>query len=163
MENNDKLDLISAFRSGYARVDELIEGIEHDELHFFPPIRDAWSINDFLVHFLDADISLAFRLRTAIAEPGKTVPVWEEEAWHDILQYDDEDGLSCLALAKGIRSYLSICLRSVINADWHEMSIMHPLKGRLGLVELIEMYEQHIVFHLPLIRRNRRAWSEHRT
>jgi hypothetical protein len=37
---------------------------------------------------------------------------------------------------------------------------MHPSKGRLELNTLIEMYEQHIVFHLPLIKRNRQAWQK---
>jgi hypothetical protein len=129
-------------------------------LCFIPSLRDAWSINDFLVHFLDADLSLAFRVRTAIAEPGKTVPVWEEESWHDLLRYDDEDGLACLALAKGIRSFLAVSLRSVVDAEWSGFSIVHPSKGALGPAELIDMYDQHIVFHMPLIKRNRRAWRE---
>jgi hypothetical protein len=160
MTRDEKLERITVFETGYSRVDELIAGIGRDELLFAPPLRDAWSINDFLVHFLDADISLAFRVRTAIAEPGKGVPVWEEEAWHDLLRYEDEDGLACLALAKGLRAFLAVGLRSVVDADWSGYSIMHPSKGSMGPAELIDMYDQHIVFHLPLIQRNRRAWRE---
>jgi hypothetical protein len=160
MTHEEKLGRISGFEKGYSLVDEVISGIEREELLFAPPLRDAWSINDFLVHFLDADLSLSFRMRTAIAEPGKAVPVWEEEAWRDALHYDDEDGLACLALARGIRSFLAVGLRSVVDADWSLLTIEHPVKGRLGLAELIEIYEQHIVFPLPLIRRNRRAWRE---
>jgi hypothetical protein len=160
MTREEKLERISAFETSYSRVDELIAGMDREELLFVPTIRDAWSVNDFLVHFLDADVSLAFRVRTAIAEPGKAVPVWEEEAWHDFLRYEDEDGPSCLGLAKGIRSYLAVSLRSVVDADWSSFSIMHPAKGMLGLAELLEMYDEHIVFHLPLIKRNRRAWRE---
>jgi hypothetical protein len=163
MTRDEKLDRISAFENGYSRVDELIAGIDREELLFVPAARDAWSVNDFLVHFLDADLSLAFRIRTAIAEPGQAVPVWEEEAWHDKLHYDDEDGPSCLNLAKGIRSFLAVSLRSVADADWSLLAILHPSKGRLGLEELLEMYDQHIVFHLPLIKRNRRAWRERGT
>jgi len=51
-------------------------------------------------------------------------------------------------------------LASVIDIDWSGLSIMHPSKGRLELNTLIEMYEQHIVFHLPLIKRNRQAWQK---
>lgn len=160
MTKEEKLERISAFEFGYSLVDELIAGVGKDELLFVPALRDAWSINDFLVHFLDADISLAFRVRTAIAEPGKAIPVWEEEAWHDCLHYGDEDGPACLSVAKGIRSYLAVTLRSSIEADWSALSIVHPVKGSVALPELIAMYEQHIVFHLPLIKRNRRAWSE---
>jgi hypothetical protein len=160
MTREEKLERITVFETGYSRVEELIAGIGREELLFVPPQRDAWSVNDFLVHFLDADISLAFRVRTAIAEPGKAVPVWEEEAWHDSLHYGDEDGLACLALAKGIRSFLAVGLRSAVDADWSGYSIVHPSKGALGPAELIDMYDQHIVFHLPLIKRNRRAWRE---
>jgi hypothetical protein len=160
MTHEEKLGRIAAFETGYALVQELVAGMGREELLFVPPIRDAWSINDFLVHFLDADISLAFRLRTAIAEPGRPVPAWEEEAWHDALHYDAEDGIACLALAAGIRSYVATSLRSVADADWSGFAVEHPVRGRLGLEELIDMYEQHVVFHLPLIKRNKRAWSE---
>ena len=118
MTREEKLELIAAFETGYSCIEEMIAGIGSDELRFAPPVRDAWSVNDFLVHFLDADISLAFRVRTAIAEPGKAVPVWEEDAWHDTLHYDEEDGIACLALAKGIRNYISVGLRAVVDADW---------------------------------------------
>jgi len=63
MTKGEKLELIAAFETGYSRVEELIVGAGSEELRFVPPVRDAWSINDFLVHFLDADISLAFRAR----------------------------------------------------------------------------------------------------
>ncbi len=158
MTTEQKLGLIAVFQDGYSRVEGLVAGIGSEELRFVPPLLDAWSTNDFLVHFLDADISLAFRVRTAIAEPGNAVPVWEEQAWRDALRYDDEDGLACLALAKGIRGYVSTGLRSAVDADWSKFCIMHQSKGRLELDALLEMYDHHIAFHLPLIKRNRQAW-----
>lgn len=156
--NGNRIERIAEFESGYSRVEELVAGIGAEELKYVPPIGDAWSINDFLVHFLDADISLAFRARAAIAEPGKAVPSWEEEDWHDALHYDDEDGLACLALAKGLRAFTAASLRTVADADWSTYFISHPSRGRVDLGALVEMYEQHIVFHLPLINRNRQAW-----
>jgi hypothetical protein len=40
------------------------------------------------------------------------------------------------------------------------LSIEHPVRGRMGLDAIIEMYDQHVVFHLPLIKRNRLAWRK---
>jgi hypothetical protein len=162
MTREKKLELIEDFESGYSIIDEMLENVGHEELLFVPSIRDAWSINDFLVHFLDADQSLAFRLRTAIAEPGMAVPLWDEEAWHDKLHYETEDGPTCLSLAKGIRAFLAASLRSVLDDDWDGLYIMHPTKGKMNVADLLETYRQHIVFHQPLIRRNMRAWSEQR-
>ncbi len=163
MTKEEKLVLIAGFEAGYAQVEALVSGIGEEELRFVPSVQDAWSINDFLLHFLDADVSVAFRIRSAIAEPGKAVPAWEEEDWRDALHYDDENGLACLALAKGLRSYVAIGLKSVADADWSQLSIIHPSRGRMELAEIIELYIQHIAFHLPLIRRNRLAWQKRGT
>ena len=163
MTREKKLDLISIFETSYSVIDEEIANVGREELLFVPPIRDAWSINDFLVHFLDADQAMAFRLRTAIAEPGKTVSLWEEEAWHDKLHYEAEDGRLCLSMAKSIRAFVGTALRSILDEDWDAMYIVHPVKGKLSLADLIETCQQHVVFHQPLIRRNMRSWSERRS
>jgi hypothetical protein len=163
LSREEKIELIGGLENGYSQVEELIAGASTEELRFVPPLREAWSIDDFFVHFLDADLSLAFRTRTAIAEPGKEVPVWDEEAWHEKLRYDAMDGLACLALAKGLRAFVASSLRSAVDAEWSDLYIEHPVRGRVELDALIAMYEQHIAFHLPLIKRNRRAWSERGT
>jgi len=159
---NDKMKLLSVLESGYESVDDLIDGISDEELLFVPSIRDAWSINDFLVHFLDADISLAFRTRIAVAESGRAVPVWDENAWHDELHYGAEKGLACLSTAKMIRSYVAVGVEAVLDDDWASFRIEHPVKGVLDLGDIISMYDQHVAFHLPLIKRNRRAWLDSR-
>lgn len=159
MKTEEKLKLIEVFASGYSRVDDVLVDISPEELRFVPPVQDAWSINDFLVHFLDADLSLAYRIRSSIAEPGKAVPVWEEQAWHDALKYDDEDGLACLSQAKAIRAFVARSMRSVVDSEWADFFIIHPARGRMDLPALIDMYDQHVIFHVPLIKRNRHAWK----
>jgi hypothetical protein len=160
MTREERLQRIAAFESAYGKVDELISGSSPEELVFVPSLPDAWSINDILAHFLDADLSMAFRLRSAIAESGAAAPVWDENAWHDSLAYRDEDGRACLELAKGLRSFVALSLRSRADEDWAPFCIMHASKGRLGLEELVEIYIDHVAFHLPLIRRNQRAFRD---
>jgi hypothetical protein len=160
MTQEEKLEKIKVFESAYAKVDELISGEGPEALAFVPNLADAWSINDFLVHFLDADLSLAFRLRSAIAESGTGVPVWDENAWHDALAYGEEDGRACLALAKGIRAFVAVTLRFRADEDWSAFFVEHPSKGKMDLAALVDLYEQHVTFHLPLIRRNLRAFRE---
>ncbi len=154
-----RLERISRFEGAYAPVEALVAGLDRGALTFVPPIEDAWSINDFLVHFLDADLSMAFRVRSAIAEAGRGVPVWDEEAWKEKLRYDGQDGLACLALAKGIRAFVSAGLRSFAEQDWSQFTIVHPARGILDLDGLIDVYDEHVVFHLPLIRRDIEAWK----
>jgi hypothetical protein len=154
-----RLERIARFEGAYVPVEALVAGLGREALCFAPPIEGAWSINDFLVHFLDADLSMAFRVRSAIAEAGRGVPVWDEDSWKDRLRYDGQDGLASLALAKGIRSFVSSGLRSFAGDDWTEFTIMHPARGKLDLEGLLDLYDEHVVFHLPLIRRDIEAWK----
>ncbi|MDP3178121.1 MAG: hypothetical protein Q8M76_09475, partial [Spirochaetaceae bacterium] len=87
MTRDEKLSSIVKFESSYAPVEALIADLSAEALAFAPPLQGAWSINDFLVHCADADMCLAFRLRSAVAEPGREVPVWDEEAWQGRLGY----------------------------------------------------------------------------
>jgi catechol 2,3-dioxygenase-like lactoylglutathione lyase family enzyme len=154
MTKAEKLDLIERFETGYTLVETQIKGLSAAELRFVPRIADAWSINDFLVHFLDADLSMAFRVRAALAQPGFAVPVWDEEAWQARLRYDDEDGPSCLKEAEALRSRLAATLRRFADEDWSAYYVEHPSRGRLDLKALLGVYRDHIAFHVPLIRRN---------
>ncbi|HET7838693.1 MAG TPA: DinB family protein [Rectinemataceae bacterium] len=159
MTRAEKLDLISKFESSYDLVEELISGMSDEALRFAPPIPDAWSIHDFLVHFLDADNSLCFRVRGAIAEPGIEAPVWDEDRWHANLHYEAEDGRRCLELAKGLRRFLAASLRSLVDDDWSGYFFNHPTRGRMDLEAVLAMYREHVAFHVSLIKRNREAWK----
>jgi hypothetical protein len=160
MTRTERLELVSKFESAYERVEKLIAGLPEDELRFIPPLADAWSIHDFLVHFLDADASLSFRLRGSVAEPGIKAPVWEEELWQKRLHYEAEDGRACLRLAEGLRSFLAVGLRAIADEDWSKYYFLHSVRGRLELPALLDMYTEHVAFHIALIERNITAYGK---
>jgi hypothetical protein len=159
MTRDEKLELAAKIEGSYRAIEELIEGLPPEALRFKPPIEGAWSINDFLVHFLDADVSLNFRARISIAEPGAAAPAWDEEAWQGTLRYDAQDGRACLTLAKGIRSFLASTMRALADEDWSSWHFIHSSKGRMGFVDLVGVYRDHVAFHAALIKRNRDAWK----
>jgi len=159
MTREEKLDLIKKFESAYSAVDDMISKLPDEALRFVPPIEDAWSINDFLVHFLDADANLSFRIRGAVAEPGVAAPAWEEEAWHASLRYGETDGKRCLELAKGLRAFFGQTLRALVDEDWSKFFILHSTRGRMELADILATYRDHVAFHATLIKRNREAWA----
>jgi len=154
MTREEKLALVVKFERAYEVVDGLVNGLSGEKLRFVPPIADAWSINDFLVHLLDADVAAAFRIRAAVAQPGFAVPVWDEEVWQARLGYDGEDGLACLKEAKVLRARLAGFLLRLVDEDWSAFYVQHPSRGKLDLAALVSTYRDHVAFHVPLIKRD---------
>jgi hypothetical protein len=159
MTREEKLSIIDRFEKAYGAVDGLVESAPDEALAFVPPIEAAWSVNDQLVHLLDAEANLCYRIRGAVAEPGAAVPVWDEEAWQTRLRYGKSDGRRCLALAEGLRAFYAGGLRALLDEDWAAYQVRHPTRGILSLEAILEMYRDHVAFHLRLIKRNLDAWK----
>lgn len=159
MTKIEKLDLVEGFETAYGGIAQQLAIVPDAALLFVPSIPDAWSINDHLAHLLDADMAICFRLRACIAQPGFSIPVWEEEEWHARLHYETQDGRACFALSSGIRMMACSSIRARVDQDWNEFWVQHPVRGKLGLVDLLSIYRDHGKTHEGYIQRNREAWE----
>lgn len=159
MTSAEKLELLDRFEGAYSLVTSQVAGLPDEALAFVPPIPEAWSISDHLIHLLDAEVAIFFRIRLAQAEPGSRIQAWDELAWQARLGYSVQDGRKCLAQASALRSTAAGALRARIDGDWSGFWLEHPEKGRLDLVRILELYRDHLAFHGPFIKRNRDAWK----
>jgi pectate lyase len=50
-------------------------------------------------------------------------------------------------------------LRSTVDEDWDGYYVRHPQRGRLGLVDVFNIYTEHAQFHLSYFRRNLDAFK----
>lgn len=159
MTHDEKIAIIDRFEAAFAPIEALISDLSEAALRYVPELEGAWSINDHLVHLLDAESAVYFRLRLAIAEPGSAVQLWDEEAWHSKLGYGNADGRACLAAAKAMRAALCASLRAIVDTDWSGYFLLHPERGRLELENFLVMYRDHLAYHAPFIKRDRDAWK----
>jgi len=159
MTAKDRIELVEGFEHAYGGIAMILAALPDEALLFTPPIPGAWCVNDHLVHLLDADISVCFRIRASVAQPGFHIPVWEEEDWHDRLHYKAQSGRACFALAQGLRATTCASLRALVDQDWNEFHVVHPVRGKLGLVDLLNLYRDHGKTHEGFIKRNKEAWD----
>jgi hypothetical protein len=162
MEQKEYLAVVDAFENAYAEVSKIIAGLSAEKIAFVPAILDAWSINDHLVHVLDADCNLVLRLRGAVAEPGLKVPMWDQEAWHTMNDYSKSDGKQALALAVAIRKFIAASLRNLEPAVREAANIVHPSRGKMSLVDVLVMYTNHASIHKDYVTRNLDAFVKER-
>lgn len=160
MEKSEFLALVSAFEHAYDKLSAKANVLSPAELHFIPPIEDAWSINEHLVHLLDADCSMAVRLRGAVAEPGGAPAAWDKEAWRLKNNYGKSDGLFCLDLAVSFRKFLAESLRSLSDEARNAAHYIHPDRGKQDLADILITYTNHADFHLKYMVRNLEAFGK---
>lgn len=159
MTREERLGLLDRFEGAYSLVSAQVEHLAPEALDFIPSIPEAWSINDHLVHLLDAEVAVYFRIRLAQAEAGSRIQPWDELAWQAKLGYARQDGRKCLAQASALRSVSAGGLRHRVDEDWSAFWLEHPEKGRIDLVRILEIYRDHLAFHAPFIKRNLDAWK----
>jgi len=159
MSAKENLKLIDEFARAYGPVKAALEEISLEAMSYVPdePV-DAWSINDHLVHLLDADMMLWYRARVAVAEPDSTIPVWQETLWKERLRYEMMDGRTCLNLAESVRAAMADGFRPMAEADWSTYAIIHPVRGRMLLTDVLVLYRDHAATHLSYIERNLAAY-----
>ena len=160
MNDADKEKLIERYETTLEPVRTLVSDLSAGALSFVPDLADAWSVNEHLVHILEADQLGWYRFRAAIAEPGTPSPVWNQETWRSRLRYSALDGRTCLEEAVRVRGLIGATCRAVISDDWSEYFILHPQKGRMDLTQLLELYCGHADFHIPYIKRNLTAFGK---
>lgn len=160
MERKEFETLVDAFEHAYDKLGATVGALGKEEMTFVPPIADAWSINEHLVHLLDADCNLVMRIRGAVAEPGKQVPVWDQEAWHAKNNYAKSDGPACFNLAVALRKFIAQSLRSLDDSTRGAAFIVHPERGKMTLTDVLAVYTGHADFHLKYVARNLEAFAK---
>ena len=154
MDRNEKEGLIVRYETAFEPIRNLVKDLSAKELSFLPDLPEAWSIDEHLVHLLEADLICWYRIRASIAEPGVTIPVWNQEAWRSRLGYADMDGIGCLAEAERVRGLIGRTCRRLTDEDWSAFHVIHPERGRMDLAQLLDLYCGHGAFHLKYIERN---------
>ena len=159
MTTKDKIELLEGFEHAYSGIAMILASLPDEALAFIPPIPDSWCTNDHLVHLLDADLSVCFRIRVSVAQPGFHISLWEEEDWHERLHYEAQSGRTCFALAQGLRGTTCASLKALVDKDWSEFYVMHPKRGKMGLIDVLSLYSDHGKTHEGFIKRNKEAWE----
>lgn len=143
-------ELLRAFRAGPARVREVLSGLSGSELRErVAPGR--WSIQEIAFHLADAEIMGAARFRLALAEPGAAVPVYDQDAWAEALDYSEAgsgDLDRALQLFGNLRRATERILPAPDHDAWQGRSVEHSEWGTVTLRQLLELYADHSERHI---------------
>jgi hypothetical protein len=130
-------------------------------LRMFKPAAGKWSVHEIVMHLADSEAQSYLRFRTAIAEPGNLVIDCNESVWAERLHYATQDMGDALDLIRLIRKMNSALFPQVPAPAWGN-PVIHTVRGRISLAELLDTYLDHIPRHIGQMDRNEAAWNRTR-
>jgi hypothetical protein len=159
MDRAEKLDLIARFELAVDPLIELVQTAPAAAVDFRPDLPGAWTVREHAAHFLDAEAFAHSRMRTAVAEPGTHVQVWDEEAWQAKAHYDLVDPQGALEIARSLRNVTSAMALALVDSDWNAYHVQHAKRGRMTLADLLRFYVDHAQAHAQYLQRNLAAYQ----
>jgi hypothetical protein len=140
-------ELINEYELGYEKLLNKVHDIKDERIISFKQNNEDWSIKEIIIHIADVDFHGYIRIRTAIAEPGKTILTFDQEAWGKELEYNIHSITHALEAVKVIRATNAKLLRTIQKEKWQN-TIIHPERGVMNVQQIVEYFTNHLLSHL---------------
>lgn len=152
MNHQEREQLISQYRDGYAAVAEALMRITPEELDARPgPGR--WSAREIVHHLADSEMTSAIRLRRLLSEDRPAIQGYDQEEFARRLHYDRPHETS-LELFKYVRLSTAEILERLQPSDWLREGT-HSESGRYTVETWLQIYAEHAHRHARQIREAR--------
>ncbi len=158
MNPEDRNNLIKAYAEGYAALLAALDEFPRT-MWRYKPAPDKWSLHDILVHMADDEVNGYIRLRVLLAEPGKELMAYDQDAWADRLDYQSQDAEDALELFRCLRVLNGRMLQSLPEQAWTH-TVEHPEAGTQTLEDWLAAYSKHVPVHINQMRRIFEAWQK---
>lgn len=112
---------------------------------------DGWSAPEIAAHMADIEVGLGWRLRQILAEDSPMLQPFDQEAWAQVLRYEERDTETSLAAYAAERALNVEIMSRLDEAGWNRL-YRHPEFGNRPLRVLVEHIANHDLVHMRQIR-----------
>ena len=121
-----------------------------DQVLRYKPAPDKWSVTEILAHLADAEIVLAWRMRSILGSPGTSIQAFDQDAWVAAGRYGQRDPRKCLEQFRVVREANLALLKSLSPDQWKHFG-MHAERGQETIEHITRMMAGHDINHLRQI------------
>jgi hypothetical protein len=158
MEAAARKELLDRFRSGPGKLERSVDGLSENELEFHPA-PGKWSIREIIIHLCDSEIVGAQRIRKVLGEDNATLLSYDQDKWAGRLNYGKRNLTTALELFRLLRKSTSELFEDLSESDW-QRSGTHDERGKMSLLDLVQLYAEHGENHVAQIRQIRLQLSK---
>ena len=157
-------DLLERFRRGAEIVATSTTGAAGAALDFRPTSENGkvkWSVRMIVCHLADAEVAAAMRMRQIIAEDNPTLQAWDQDLWAERLSYGKRKISDALDTFRRVRADNYELLKDQ-PAEAFARTATHSERGKLTLLDLLQLIAQHPEGHVRQIQTVREAYKIHK-
>lgn len=141
--------LLSQYLAAGPKLREGIAGLSAEELRAFP-IPGTWSIQQIILHLMDADLIWTSRLKLIIAEDNPTLLGYDETRFAKNLFYDEQSADDAITIVDLNRRQFARILVKLPDSAFDRTG-HHNERGPIRLGSCIELCNQHVDHHLKFL------------
>ena len=152
---------IDHYEFGGQKLAQAIRGLASEDLLLVPP-ADApkeigrWSIQQIVIHLMDADLIWTARMKCMIAENNPAVLGYDESRFAAELMYEQQDaGIAVQIFDLNRRQFCKV-LRKLPQAAFARTA-QHSERGTITLAQSVQLMVEHVDHHVGFIHA-KRAW-----
>ena len=127
----------------------LLRGLTHQHLQT-PLKKGRWSVAQIVSHLCDAEITMSFRLRMAVAQSGSALQAYDQDKWAGALYYSKANCREKVKLFSVLRMANVALLKCLSPKEWQRYG-MHEERGKETVERMVQMLAGHDVNHLKQV------------
>lgn len=127
-------------------------------LRAFREAPGKWSMQEVLVHLLDVEIALGWRLRHIAGDDDPRIVPFDQDKWATRLAYESMDPKACLAAYAALRA-VTVDLAKRLTKDQLAREALHPEYGSISVSWILERFAKHDAAHVEQMERARKAFA----
>ncbi|HLX12110.1 MAG TPA: DinB family protein [Bacteroidota bacterium] len=142
-------DPMAVLKSTPKRLAKAAKGLTKKQMST-PPAPGKWTIAQIISHFCDAELTMSYRIRMAVAQSGANIQAYDENKWADALRYTGGDVHQKLETFIANRS-MNVWLLSSLSSEELERFGIHEERGKETVERMAHMLAGHDVNHVKQV------------
>jgi uncharacterized damage-inducible protein DinB len=145
--------IIDQYEAGAGSLKEVIASLSPAQLASHP-VPGKWSIQQLVLHVMDADLVLTERMKRVIAEENPTLLAFSENNWMERLEYSRQPAEEAVQLFELNRGLFSRVLRHLPLTAYQRAGV-HSERGNQTLADILRFSTTHLEHHLKFAHEKR--------
>jgi len=150
--------LVAQYEAGGQTLQRSVAGLSKQDLLWMPPADSGaglWSIQQVIIHLMDADVMWAARMKLIIAEEHPTLLGFDEKKFAQSLFYQEQDAQAAMKLFDLNRQQFSRVLRKLPESAASRTG-QHSERGSITLGQSLKFMVEHVDHHVDFVLRKRK-------